>query len=51
MRISIIGAGHVGLVSAACFAERGYDVILSDHDIEKVKLVKQAIPPFHEEGL
>jgi UDPglucose 6-dehydrogenase len=51
MRLSVIGAGHVGLVSAVCFADRGYQVTLSDQDSEKVSLVNQCVPPFYETGL
>ena len=51
MRISVIGAGYVGLVSAVCFADRGYEVTLSTEDPEKAKQINRAIPPFHETGL
>jgi len=51
MRISVIGAGYVGLVSAICFADRGYEVTLSTENPEKAKLIGQGIPPFHETGL
>jgi UDPglucose 6-dehydrogenase len=51
MELSIIGAGYVGLVSAVCFADRGYSVVLVERDPEKVKLINQAIPPFYETGL
>mgnify|MGYP001025372501 CR=1 FL=1 len=51
MRLSVIGAGYVGLVSAVCFADRGYEVTLSTHDAERVKLINQAASPFYETGL
>jgi len=51
MRVSVVGAGYVGLVSAVCFADRGYQVTLSDQDSEKVSLVNQGVPPFYEAGL
>jgi UDP-glucose 6-dehydrogenase len=47
-RISVIGAGYVGLVS---FAEMGYDVILSTEDSHKAKLIQEAIAPFYETDL
>lgn len=50
-RISIIGTGHVGLVTAICFANKGYNVITSTRNAEKAKLLSKGIPPFHEEGL
>ena len=49
--MSVIGGGHVGLVSAACFADRGYQVILTDQDSERVGAINQAVPPFYETGL
>lgn len=51
MRLSVVGAGYVGLVSAVCFADRGYQVTLSDQDSEKVSLVNRGVPPFYEAGL
>jgi len=51
MRLSVIGAGYVGLVSAVCLANRGYEVILSTEDPQKAKLINQGMPPFHEIGL
>jgi nucleotide sugar dehydrogenase len=51
MQLSVIGGGHVGLVSAACFADRGYQVILTDQDSERVRVINQAVPPFYETGL
>ncbi|MFQ6085485.1 MAG: UDP-glucose dehydrogenase family protein [Candidatus Bathyarchaeia archaeon] len=50
-RVSIIGTGHVGLVTAVCFAHRGYDVIASTLDSHKAKLLASDIVPFHERGL
>src|SRR5580700_11243030 len=48
MKIAVIGAGYVGLVSAACFAELGHEVITVDNDIEKVKLLIAGQIPIHE---
>ncbi len=50
-RISIIGAGYVGLCIAVGFASKGYKVIAIDHDSKKVILINKGIPPFHEAGL
>jgi len=48
MKIAVIGAGYVGLVSAACFAELGHDVITVDNDSEKVKMLIAGHVPIHE---
>lgn len=51
MKISVIGTGYVGTVSAACFAELGHDVICVDIDKSKIDLINAGIPPIYEEGL
>jgi len=51
MRVSIIGAGYVGLVTGACLAETGNTVMCVDKDIEKISLLKTGKIPFHEPGL
>jgi UDPglucose 6-dehydrogenase len=51
LKLSVIGAGYVGLVTAACFADKGYDVKLSTYDPKKMNLINQSIPTFHETGL
>lgn len=51
MKISVIGAGHVGLVTSACFADLGHDVICIDNDIKKISLIKRGEIPFFEPGL
>src|ERR1700722_10310503 len=48
MKIAVIGAGYVGLVSAACFAELGHEVITVDNDAEKVKQLVAGKIPIHE---
>jgi len=51
MRISVIGVGHVGLVSAACFAEWGHEVVGMDHDRARIDALQRGEMPFHEPGL
>lgn len=51
MKITIIGSGHVGLVSGLCFAEKGHQVLCIDHDADKVAKLTALKPTFHEPGL
>ncbi|MBP2030557.1 UDPglucose 6-dehydrogenase [Methanohalophilus levihalophilus] len=51
MRISIIGSGYVGSVTAACFAALGHEVICIDIDEKKVSQINDGYPPVWEEGL
>ncbi len=51
MKISIIGAGYVGLVTGVCFADKGHEVICVDVDSEKVDKINKGIAPIHEEDL
>ncbi len=51
MKISIIGTGHVGLVTGACFAEKGHDVLCADSDAEKISRLRSGVMPFFEPGL
>ena len=51
MNIAVIGAGYVGLVTAACFSEFGYEVICIDNDKYKIKQLKKNIIPIYEPGL
>jgi len=51
MNVCIIGAGYVGLVTGACFADLGHKVICVDNDRKKIETLKKAQVPFYEEGL
>ena len=51
MRIAIVGSGYVGLVSAACWAEKGHHVTCVDVDAERVRAIESGRAPFHEPGL
>jgi UDPglucose 6-dehydrogenase len=51
MRIAVIGSGYVGLVSAACFAEIGHEVITVDNDSSKIARLERGETPIHEQHL
>jgi len=46
--ICVVGAGHVGLVAAACFAQLGNKVICVDNDVRRVAALKKLVMPFYE---
>lgn len=51
MRISVVGSGYVGLVSGACLAEKGHQVVCIDQDPDKVAQINLGLSPIHEAGL
>lgn len=51
MKITIIGAGYVGLVSGVCFADFGHDVICVEKDQRKLELLQRGEVPIYEPGL
>jgi UDPglucose 6-dehydrogenase len=51
MNVSVIGTGHVGLVTGACLAERGHKVLCVDKDERKIKTLRSGRMPIYEPGL
>ena len=51
MTIGVLGAGYVGLATAASFAARGFAVICADVNPERIALLKRGELPFFEEGM
>ncbi|MGA2242018.1 MAG: UDP-glucose/GDP-mannose dehydrogenase family protein [Verrucomicrobiota bacterium] len=51
MKLTLIGAGYVGLVTGTCFAEVGHQVVCVDNDAAKVKLLQSGGIPIYEPGL
>ena len=51
MKLTFIGHGYVGLVTAAVFADLGNTVYVIGHTKEKIENLKKGIPPFFEPGL
>jgi UDPglucose 6-dehydrogenase len=50
-RISILGTGYVGLCTAVCFADKGYNVLTSTYNEKNIRLINSGIPPFFEPQL
>src|SRR5688500_18444050 len=51
MRIAVIGSGYVGLVSGACFADFGHNVVCVDLDQSKIDALRGGRIPIFEPGL
>ena len=50
-RIAVVGTGYVGLVTAACCADLGNDVVGMDVDADAITVLRQGRMPFYEPGL
>jgi UDPglucose 6-dehydrogenase len=50
-RVAVVGAGYVGLTTAACLADLGHNVHVVDVDREKVATLRRGMVPFYEPGL
>jgi UDPglucose 6-dehydrogenase len=51
VKIAVFGAGYVGLVTGACFADLGHDVVVRDIVEAKVDALRAGVVPIHEPGL
>jgi UDPglucose 6-dehydrogenase len=51
VRVAVFGAGYVGLVTGACFADLGHDVVVRDVDEGKIEALRGGGVPIHEPGL
>ncbi|MFN3423584.1 MAG: UDP-glucose dehydrogenase family protein [Novosphingobium meiothermophilum] len=51
MKIAMVGSGYVGLVSGACFADFGHDVVCIDKDEGKINRLLEGVMPIYEPGL
>ena len=51
MKITVFGTGYVGLVTGACLADAGHDVLCVDVDPAKVEALERGVVPIFEPGL
>jgi UDPglucose 6-dehydrogenase len=51
VKLVVVGAGYVGLVTGACLAARGNQVVCLDRDAEKVRKLRSGVMPIYEPGL
>ena len=51
MKISVIGSGYVGLVTGGCLAASGHEVVCTDNDASKIKILEDGGLPIYEPGL
>jgi UDPglucose 6-dehydrogenase len=51
VKVTVVGLGHVGLTSAACFAHLGHEVVGVDEDVEKLRVITRGDAPFFEPDL
>jgi UDPglucose 6-dehydrogenase len=51
MRIAVVGSGYVGLVTGACFADLGHEVVLVDNDAKRIAALRNGEVPIHERFL
>jgi UDPglucose 6-dehydrogenase len=51
MKVTLVGSGYVGLVTGACFAEKGHEVVCVDNDPKKVAILRAGHIPIYEPGL
>ncbi|MBM0170015.1 UDP-glucose dehydrogenase family protein [Altererythrobacter sp. C41] len=51
MKIAMVGSGYVGLVSGACFADFGHEVVCIDKDQSKIDRLHEGVMPIYEPGL